>query len=176
MMPKAVRFLAIPCILLPLFLVGAPAFPALGRAVSQAFQVTATVVTAPAPGVPQRSEQFGGEEPADTAPVVTPANRSRGALLPLYVSFTALQILDAHTTLTAIDRGAAEANPLMRGIVGSPAALLAVKAGTAAGAIYLAERLRVHSRVGAVLMMAGLNSLYAAVVANNYRVLRQGNR
>jgi len=36
----------------------------------------------------------------------------------------------------------------------------------------LAEKVRSKSRVGAILLMAALNSTYATVVAHNYRVVR----
>ena len=106
--------------------------------------------------------------PSESAP-----HRSNGrrAIVPLYVSFAALQALDIHSTLIALDRGGThEANPLMAGIVERPAALVAVKAATGAGIIYLTERVRKHSRTGALVMMAAFNSLYATIVASNYRV------
>jgi hypothetical protein len=171
-MPNAVRLLAIPCILLALFLIGAPAFPALDRAVSKAF--------APAEPVAMANGGAGLERSANantaTEVEVAPRSRRSRAVLPLYVSFAALQVLDAQTTLAALDRGAVEGNPMMRGLADNRAALFAVKAGTTAGAIYLAERVRARSPVGALLLMGGLNSLYAAVVANNYRVMDHGNR
>jgi hypothetical protein len=38
------------------------------------------------------------------------------AVMPLYVSFVALQLIDVHSTSRALDRGAVEANPLMKGL------------------------------------------------------------
>jgi hypothetical protein len=175
-MSNAARLLAIPCILLALFLVGAPAFPALDRAISQAFGPVAPAVSPTAALTSPRAEEVALQDQVGIDRVTPRSSGSRGALLPLYVSFAALQVLDAQTTIAALDRGATEANPLMRGIAGNRAALFAVKAGTTAGAIYLAERLRTHSRVSAVLLMAGFNSLYATVVAHNSRVLHQGHR
>ncbi len=67
-----------------------------------------------------------------TPAVVQPRQRRPGALVPLYVSFSALQVLDTHSTSRALDRGAGEANPVMRGIVGNQIGLLGLKAaGTA---------------------------------------------
>lgn len=94
----------------------------------------------------------------------------RGILVPLYTSFAVLQALDVHSTRVAVARGAVERNPLAAGLVNRPAAFIAVKAGAVAGTVYLAERVRPHSRVGAILVMGALNSLYATVVAHNYRV------
>lgn len=154
--------LTVPCIVAALLLVGAPEFPALERATKSAF--APTPATAPIQVAPAQA--------ADPAPVVVLEERrdSRGALVPLYVSFAALQALDVHSTLTALGRpGTREANPLMAGVVDRPAAFMAVKAGAGAGIIYLAEKLRKRSRAGAMVMMAALNSVYAAVVAHNYR-------
>ena len=96
----------------------------------------------------------------------------RGVLVPLYVSFASLQMLDAHSTIRAVRAGGVEQNPLMRGLADKPAALFALKAGVAASTIGLAERLRRHSRLGSIALMAGLDSAYAIVVAHNYRTIR----
>ena len=92
-------------------------------------------------------------------------------MLPLYASFAGLQALDAHSTVRALQNGGSEANPLMRGLADRPAALYAVKAGVAASAILLTERLRPRHRVGAVALMAALDSLYTMVVVHNYRAI-----
>jgi hypothetical protein len=59
---------------------------------------------------------------------------------------------------------------MMAGLVGQPAAFVAVKAATAAGVIYATERLRARSRTAALIVAGALNSLYAVVVARNYRI------
>jgi hypothetical protein len=95
----------------------------------------------------------------------------RPALLPfLYATTVALQALDAHSTLSALELGAREVNPVMQGVAGNKPALLAVKAGAAAGTIYFAEKLWRRNRVGAVAMMVVINGVTAAVVAHNYKV------
>jgi hypothetical protein len=118
------------------------------------------------------SEQSPGTSPDQDAWRSPSARSSRGILLPLYVSFATLQVLDVHSTSRALAAGGVEANPVMRGVAGNPAALLAVKAGVTASTIVLAEKVRSKSRVGAILLMAALNSTYATVVAHNYRVVR----
>lgn len=102
----------------------------------------------------------------------TDFEQRRPALLPaLYVSQIALQALDAHSTFTALDRGAHEANPVMKGVVGNRGAMMAVKAGVAAGTIVVAERMwRRGNRAGAIALMVIANGVTAAVVAHNYRV------
>jgi hypothetical protein len=93
------------------------------------------------------------------------------ALLPLYVSFASLQVLDAHSTTRALDRGAVEANRLMRGIAGSPVALLAVKAAGTAGVFYASEKIWKRNKTAAVLFMVATNSAMAFVVQRNYRTV-----
>lgn len=94
------------------------------------------------------------------------------ALVPLYVSFAALQGMDAFTTVQALGRGAVEANPLLGGVAGNRGALFAVKASTTAGTIWLSERLWRKNRVAAIALMAALNGTYAVIVAHNRRVGR----
>ena len=97
-----------------------------------------------------------------------PEPRRPAALVPMYASLAALQAADFVSTTRALSSGAAyEANPIMRGVVGSPAAFLAVKAGTTAGTIWIAERLRKKHPVRALVLMASTNALMAAVVAHN---------
>ena len=96
------------------------------------------------------------------------AGRDRALFGTLYTSFAALQAMDVHSTVRAIDGGAKELNPLVGGIAGNGSALLATKAGAAATTIFLAEKVRKRSRIGALLLMAGINSGYAIIVARNY--------
>jgi hypothetical protein len=107
--------------------------------------------------------------PASATNVATPT--SRGALIPLYASFATLQMLDAHSTIRSIGAGGVEQNPLMRGLADKPAALVALKAGVAASTIVLADKMARRNRVGAIVLMAALNSAYAVVVTHNYRTL-----
>ena len=99
------------------------------------------------------------------------AAADRGVLVPLYVSFATLQMLDAHSTIRALRAGGVEANPLLKGLADKPAALVALKAGVALSTIVLADKVRGRSRVGAIVLMAALNSAYATVVAHNYRTV-----
>ena len=92
-----------------------------------------------------------------------------GVLPALYVSFGALQALDAHSTLRALDRGQAEGNPVMRGIVSQPAAVVGLKAATTAGTILLTEKLWRRHRTAAIVLMVAVNAGYLAIVTHNYR-------
>jgi hypothetical protein len=110
-------------------------------------------------------------------PVAQVERSTRGPLLPaLYVSLASLNAFDAYSTVAALERGAVEANPVMRGVAGNPAALWAVKGGVTALSIYAAERLwRNNRRVAAIAVMAVTNGLMTAVAARNSTVLsRQG--
>jgi hypothetical protein len=100
----------------------------------------------------------------DGGDLATPLRRT------MYVSFAALQIMDAVSTRQALSRGGTEANPAMSGLARNSAALFAVKAGTAAATTYFAERLSKNHPRAATIMMAVLNTAYAAIVAHNYRV------
>jgi hypothetical protein len=155
---------------------------ATGRALAQeslAFPLVTAGLTALPPAA-ARDTAFSAASIArpsqGLAPVATPTGRGtfdahRPGLLPaLYASTIVLQVLDAHSTMTALDRGAHEANPLMQGVARNRGALLAVKTGAAAGTIYLAEKMWKRNRAGALALMAVTNAIDGFVVAHNYRV------
>jgi len=110
------------------------------------------------------------ETPLTIPPPVEAAQR-RGLLISsLYASFITLQALDVHSTLRALDRGARESNPLIEPFAHNTAALIALKAGTTAGVLYMTDRVRRHNRVASIVIMAAANSAYATIVARNYRI------
>jgi hypothetical protein len=90
----------------------------------------------------------------------------------MYVSFAALQIMDAVSTRQALNNGAREANPALGAVAKNSAAMFAVKAGTAAATTFFAEKLAKKHPRRAAIVMAVLNVGYAAVVMHNYRVAR----
>jgi hypothetical protein len=98
----------------------------------------------------------------------------RALVLPaLYVSLSALQAYDTYSTLTALRRGATEANPLMQAVVGHPTAFIALKAGVTGASIYAAEQLwRRHQKTKAILLMVASNGLMGYVAHHNAGVLR----
>lgn len=99
---------------------------------------------------------------------------ARPLFLPsMYISLAALQGYAVYSTLRALNQGAVEANPMMRGVVGNSAALFAVKGAVTFGSIYMAERLwRGHRRGAAIALMAVTNDMMAVVAAHNASVLR----
>ena len=113
----------------------------------------------------------GEQGPTFTRASFTPQAKRPLALPALYAAQAALQALDAHSTYAAINRGAVEANPMMKGVVGNKGTMMAVKAGVAASTIWMAERMwKKGNRAGAIATMLIANGVTAAVVANNYKV------
>ena len=97
-----------------------------------------------------------------------PSRERPRVLAPLYISFVALQVMDADSTADAIRAGHGEANPFMTRAAHHTGTMVAVKAISTAGTIYAVEKLWRRNRVAAVVVMAAINTGYAAVVTNNY--------
>jgi Domain of unknown function (DUF5658) len=130
--------------------------------------IGATESVEPAP--PPRAASPEMPRPGWPRTALAPAQSDRPLVLPaLYVTFGALQALDAHSTLRALDRGQVEGNPVMRGIASQPAAVVGIKAATTAGTIFLTEKLSRRHRTAAIVLMVALNAGYLAVVSHNYR-------
>jgi hypothetical protein len=110
--------------------------------------------------------------PDFTRPAAPFRQQRPAALVPLYVTFASLQALDAHSTTRALDRGAVEANPMMKGLAGNTAGMLAVKAAATTGVVYSAERIWKRNKTAAVLFMVAANSAMGWVVQHNYRAVR----
>jgi uncharacterized protein DUF5658 len=139
------------------------------RALQSARRSLVLIVCIVAIGTPALHGAAMGNADQPAVAVAPPADAPRpAALAPLYVSFAALQVLDIHSTLRAPATGAREMNPVVSGLLGSPAALVAAKAGVAAGMIFVSEGVRKHHPRTALLTMFALNSAYAIIVAHNY--------
>jgi hypothetical protein len=110
--------------------------------------------------------------PAVATTPVRLADRRPVALLPLYASFVVLQALDMHSTRYALDRGAVEGNPVVKGLAGSTVGMAAMKAAGTAGVILFNERLRTRNKAAAVGLMIATNSMLGWVVQHNYRCVR----
>ena len=98
--------------------------------------------------------------------------RRPGALIPLYVSFGALQVLDLHSTAGGLGRGAVEANPIVRPFVNSQFGMVALKAAGTAGVILASEQMWKKNKAAAVVFMVASNSAMTWVVQHNYRIAR----
>jgi Domain of unknown function (DUF5658) len=136
--------------------------------VTQAIRLSGTSLA-----LPQPSELLD-QSPA-RAMVMPPERPGRpSVLVPLYVSFTAFQALDAHSTLQAVNRGSIEANPIMAAATRSRGTLIAAKALTTVAVIAGSEALWRRRRAASIVAMIALNVGYAAVVAHNYRAASAG--
>lgn len=123
---------------------------------------TASTVSTDTPAVP----------PPDFTSSIIERYRRPGALPALYVASAALQGYDAYSTMSALNRGAVEANPLMKNVVKSPVAFVALKATVAATSIMAAEKLwKGGNRIGAIGVMVASNVAMGFVAAHNARVL-----
>lgn len=110
------------------------------------------------------------------APVARPAvdvtPRRPNILVPLYVSFVALQAADGRTSYVGVRRGLEELNPVLGRAVRSPGQLAAIKGATTAATIAATELLWRRHRKAAVIAMIVFNVSYGAIVANNVGLLR----
>jgi len=94
------------------------------------------------------------------------------ALPALYVSLAGLQAYDGYSTTRGVRNGATEANPLVGGLAGQPAAFWTVKALSTVTTIYFAEQLwRQHKRGQAIMTMVVANAVMGAVAAHNASIV-----
>ena len=94
-------------------------------------------------------------------------------LAPLYVSLASLQAYDGYSTLRGVNNGAQEANALVSAFAGKPAAFWAIKGGSSALSIYMAEKLwRRHRRAEAIATMVIANGVMGVIASRNTAVLR----
>jgi hypothetical protein len=114
----------------------------------------------------------GAPPKASAAIAATTAVSSNPALFRrMYLTLGLLQAGDVLTTTVALNAGATEANRVMRGVVDSPARLIAVKATSTLAIAYLIERLRKRNPVSAAVTLAAIDSALAMVVMHNSRVI-----
>jgi hypothetical protein len=113
------------------------------------------------------------EEGAPRIQINIPQATRPSALPAMYVSLAGLQAYDGYSTLRGVRAGATEANPLVGGLAGQPAAFWTVKALSTVTTIYFAEQLwRQHKRGQAIATMVAANAVMGAVAAHNNAVLR----
>lgn len=92
-------------------------------------------------------------------------------------AFIGLEVLDVHSTWTALALGAKEGNGVMEPIVEHRLILPAVKAGAVGLVIGGSEYLwRRGHRKTAVVFLVGLASVYGVTVTHNYQVLAARRR
>jgi len=113
------------------------------------------------------------EQIAAAWPKPAPRPERSAVLGGLYVSTAVFQGLDVHSTIKALGRGAAEANPIMAKLTTNRLAFAATKAAVAAATILAARRIARQNRVAAIATLVAINSAYALVVRHNYGVARR---
>jgi hypothetical protein len=97
------------------------------------------------------------------------AGRSSTAVRTMFATYGVVQGLDMVSNYAARNRGAVEANPVMRGSYGKG---IAVKAAMGAATIFAVRAIEKKSKKAAIVTMIALNVGTAAVIANNLRVAR----
>lgn len=95
------------------------------------------------------------------------------ALNTLYGAYSALQTLDMVSTIKARQQGAREVNPMMSGSYGQASATKLLLTAATVGSVKALEK---KNRKAAFVTMIALNVATAAIVANNYKHVRQLNQ
>jgi hypothetical protein len=151
--------------------------PAFGQDAEQAprIDVSAVIPATFGPSVRLADVDFAALEQSQAPRPVSvqlPGDRDGASALmaSLYASTAIMQALDAHSTLIAIERGGVEANPLMASITQNKFAFIGVKAAVAAGTIYATREIAKKNKVAAAITLVAINSVYAWVAHNNYKV------
>jgi hypothetical protein len=117
----------------------------------------------------QSFEQLPATVARPALDVHLPKRATRGRLFAtLEASYIGLQALDVASTLSALDRGHVEANPMMRGVSAHPAALVAVKAAATGGTVLLARRIAGRNRMAGIVLTMALDGVYSFVVVRNF--------
>jgi hypothetical protein len=91
----------------------------------------------------------------------------------LYGSATFLHACDTYLSLSALNAGALELNPVLKPFTNHPVAFIAVKAGLTAASIAGAESLWKNNHRGrAVVLMLLTNAMMVGITAHNAAVLQ----
>jgi hypothetical protein len=115
--------------------------------------------------------QFANEQaPAPVREFRTDPRWTTPVLISLQATTIVTQMLDVHSTMKAVNAGGVEGNPIMGGLVNNKAAFLTVKAGVAAGVIYITHRVARDNKMAAIAASAAINSAFLMVARHNYRV------
>jgi hypothetical protein len=88
----------------------------------------------------------------------------------LYVSTALVQGLDANSTFKALNAGAVESNSLVKPFASNRPAFVALKVSMSAAFIYAGHDLSRRHKIGAIIALSLVNSLYTAIALHNYHV------
>ena len=92
----------------------------------------------------------------------------------LYGSATFLHACDTYLSLSALNAGASELNPVLKPFTNQPLAFIAMKAGLTAASIAGAEQMWKHDhRAKAVVLMMLTNAMMVGITAHNAEVLQR---
>jgi hypothetical protein len=103
-------------------------------------------------------------------PLASAAQKRPAALPALYASLGLMQAWDIYSTSAALHAGAKESNPAAAPFTGHAGSMIGLKAASTASTIFFAERLWKTNKVGAVVVMAAINSALAVVSIHNMRI------
>ena len=118
-----------------------------------------------------RTTDHSTAETGGAAPYAEYQTRGRPAvLLPLYISFGVLQVVDTVSTLEALKHGGRGANPVVAPFASNAGALYSLKVVTTVGSIWAAEKLWKRNRAAAIVTMLAVNAGYAWVAHHNYQI------
>ena len=88
----------------------------------------------------------------------------------MYAPLTAAQAADLRSTYRALSRGGREMNPLLQPVIGSPAAMIALKGGVVALTTYANHTLSKKKPRTACVVSIAEAAMYGIVAAHNYHV------
>jgi hypothetical protein len=113
------------------------------------------------------------EAPRNDPANVSPALGDRHVSLvmqSLYATTVVVQGLDAQSTFKALDAGAVESNSLVKPLASNRPAFVALKVGMSAAFVYAGHDLSKGHKLGAILALGLVNSVYTAIALHNYHV------
>jgi hypothetical protein len=120
-------------------------------------------------------DRAASQAQAETLPIpprpITSVGHVSFVMQSLYASTAVVQGLDAQSTFKALSVGAVESNSLVKPFAANRPAFIALKAAMATAFIYAGHDLAKRHKVGAILALGLVNSLYTAIALHNYHVV-----
>lgn len=89
----------------------------------------------------------------------------------LYATTVVVQGLDAQSTFKALDAGAMESNSLVKSFASNRPAFIALKVAMATAFVYAGHDLSKRHKIGAIITLGLVNSVYTAIALHNYHVV-----
>jgi hypothetical protein len=111
-----------------------------------------------------------GQASAST-PVQHPDGHVSFVMQALYATTVVVQGLDAQSTFEALDAGAVESNSLVTSFASNRPAFIALKVTMATAFIYAGHDLSKRHKIGAMIALGLVNSVYTAIALHNDHVV-----